>query len=74
VKVYLTSEVLLPAKSLNIRDYMLRVSAEGSFLQRFLAATADLTPEQRGKYLEEPPAGAPDIDEAHQVCEISSKI
>lgn len=42
--------------------------AAGSFLQRFLAATADVTPEQRGKYLEEPPPGAPDLDEAHQAA------
>ncbi|KAK9903583.1 hypothetical protein WJX75_009284 [Coccomyxa subellipsoidea] len=42
--------------------------AEGSFLQRFFSATADLTPEQRGKYLEDPPPGAPDLDEAHQAA------
>ncbi|EIE23291.1 peptidase C12, ubiquitin carboxyl-terminal hydrolase 1 [Coccomyxa subellipsoidea C-169] len=41
---------------------------DGSFLERFLAATAELTAEQRGKYLEEPPPGAPDLDEAHQAA------
>jgi hypothetical protein len=42
-------------------------AASASFLQRFFAATGGLSPEARGKYLEEPPPGAPDIDEAHQV-------
>jgi len=42
-------------------------TAEGSFLQRFFQATQSLTPEQRGAYLEAPPTGAPDIEDAHQV-------
>ena len=43
------------------------VAAQGSFLQSFLADTAKMTPEDRGQFLEEPPEGAPDIDEAHAV-------
>ena len=42
-------------------------AGEGSFLQRFFSATADMDPAQRGAYLEHPPEGAPDIDEAHHV-------
>ena len=47
------------------------VADDGSFLQRFYKATADMDPAQRGAYLEHPPEGAPDIDEAHHVshCE-----
>ncbi len=41
--------------------------ADSSFLQRFFDATKALTPQQRGAYLEAPPSGAPDIEEAHQV-------
>ena len=40
---------------------------EGSFLQRFFAATEHMSPEARGAYLERPPPEAPDIDEAHRV-------
>ncbi len=40
---------------------------EGSFLQRFFAATERMSPEARGAYLERPPPEAPDIDEAHRV-------
>ena len=43
------------------------VAGEGSFLQRFFSATTDMDPAQRGAYLEHPPVGAPDIDEAHHV-------
>jgi ubiquitin carboxyl-terminal hydrolase L3 len=39
----------------------------GSFLQQFYEATSGMDPAARGKYLEEPPEGAPDIEAAHQV-------
>ena len=38
----------------------------GSFLERFLAATEALSPEERAAYLEHPPPGAPSLEEAHQ--------
>ena len=41
--------------------------AEGSFLQNFLADTATMNPDERGRFLEEPPEGGPDIDKAHEV-------
>mmetsp|Transcript_5512 Transcript_5512/g.15358 ORF Transcript_5512/g.15358 Transcript_5512/m.15358 type:complete len:236 (+) Transcript_5512:123-830(+) len=40
--------------------------ADGSFLQRFLKECSSLNPEERAKFLEDPPPGAPDIEEAHQ--------
>ena len=42
-------------------------AAEGSFLQRFLSVTREMSPAERGGFLEHPPPGAPDIDEAHHV-------
>lgn len=36
-------------------------------MSRFYADTAALDPEARGRYLEEPPEGAPSIDDAHEV-------
>lgn len=42
-------------------------AAPGSFLQQFYEATSGMDPAARGKYLEEPPEGAPDIEAAHQV-------
>ncbi|KAI8475782.1 MAG: peptidase C12, ubiquitin carboxyl-terminal hydrolase 1 [Monoraphidium minutum] len=42
--------------------------AEGSFLSRFFESTKAMTPQQRGAFLEEPPSGAPDIEEAHQAA------
>lgn len=38
----------------------------GSFLAEFHKATEDMDANERGKYLEEPPKGAPDIEEAHR--------
>eukprot|EP00884_Botryococcus_braunii_P023448 jgi/Botrbrau1/9788/Bobra.85_1s0032.1 len=38
----------------------------GSFLDRFYSDTANLDPEARGKYLEDPGEGAPSIDDAHR--------
>ena len=38
---------------------------ERSFLPRFFAATASLTPAERGAFLERPPPGAPDLEAAH---------
>lgn len=37
-----------------------------SFLRRFFAATAALSPAERGKFLERPPADAPDLAQAHR--------
>ena len=36
-------------------------------MQRFLDATGSMSPAERGAYLEHPPPGAPDLDEAHHV-------
>jgi hypothetical protein len=44
-------------------------TAEGSFLEKFFEATKDLGAAERGAYLEHPPSGGVDIEEAHQVCE-----
>ena len=43
------------------------IAAQGSFLQSFLADSANMGPDERGHFLEEPPEGAPDIDKAHEV-------
>lgn len=40
---------------------------DGSFLERFFNATRDMSPAQRGAYLENPPPDAPDIDNAQAV-------
>jgi ubiquitin carboxyl-terminal hydrolase L3 len=40
----------------------------GSFLERFLADTGRMAPEARGAYLEDPPEGAPNIEDIHEVC------
>lgn len=42
-------------------------TAPGSFLRRFFEDTAAMTPEQRAAYLEDPPADAPSLDDAHAV-------
>ena len=42
-------------------------AADGSFLRSFLADSADMNPDERGHFLEEPPEGGPDIDKAHEV-------
>ena len=39
---------------------------EGSFLDRFLAATEGMTPDERAAFLENPPAGAPSLEDAHR--------
>ena len=41
--------------------------APGSFLEQFFSATGEMSPSERGKYLEEPPAGAMSIEDAHKV-------
>ena len=54
----------------NMHDRQLHpahAAGKDSFLQRFLTATADMDAAQRGAYLEDPPEGAPDIDQAHHV-------
>lgn len=38
----------------------------GSFLDHFLTNTAQMTPEERGKYLEAPPPGSLSIEELHK--------
>lgn len=48
----------------NTKEFM--PLAEGSFLKRFLEDTASMSPQERAAYLEEPPADAPDVDDAHQ--------
>lgn len=40
----------------------------GSYLQTFFETTSSMDPAARGRYLEEPPEGAPDIEEAHQAA------
>ena len=42
-------------------------AADGSFLRSFLADSANMNPDERGHFLEEPPEGGPDIDKAHEV-------
>lgn len=42
--------------------------SDNSFLNEFFTATASLSPEDRGRYLESPPEGAPNIEEAHQAA------
>ncbi|KAG2483811.1 hypothetical protein HYH03_017334 [Edaphochlamys debaryana] len=44
------------------------VPAEGSFMARFLAATQGMSPAEVGRFLEDPPEGAPNIEEAHQAA------
>lgn len=39
----------------------------GSFLEQFLNDTNDLSPDARGKHLEQPPEGAISIDAIHEV-------
>lgn len=39
---------------------------DGSFLQTFFSATRGMNPEQRGKYLEQPPSDAPSMDSIHE--------
>ena len=46
-------------------EHALRLE-DGSFMHRFLEDTKGLTPEERGKYLEEPPKGAPSIEAFHE--------
>ena len=45
----------------------LRCADKGSFLEDFFGKTSEMGAGERGAYLETPPAGAPDIDEAHEV-------
>lgn len=42
------------------------VLSDGSFLQQFFASTEGLTPEERGAFLENPPADAPTMDAIHE--------
>jgi ubiquitin carboxyl-terminal hydrolase L3 len=40
----------------------------GSFLQQFFQSTANMSPAERGRFLEHPPGDAPDIEDAHQAA------
>lgn len=40
----------------------------GSFMENFFGKTGGMTAAERGNYLENPPAGAPDIDDAHEAA------
>lgn len=42
--------------------------AQDSFLSSFLTDSANMDPDERGRFLEEPPEGAPDIDKAHEAA------
>ncbi|KAG1668524.1 hypothetical protein FOA52_012118 [Chlamydomonas sp. UWO 241] len=44
-----------------------------SFLDQFFLATASMDPAARGKYLEDPPEGAPNIEEAHQAASLQGQ-
>ena len=46
---------------------LLCVIDRGSFMENFFGKTGGMTAAERGDYLENPPAGAPDIDDAHEV-------
>ena len=39
----------------------------GSFFEEFFAQTADMDASARAAFLQSPPAGAPDIEKAHEV-------
>lgn len=52
-----------------LRLRLINTAAEGSFLDKFFDATKDLGAAERGTYLEHPPSGGVDIEEAHQVRE-----
>lgn len=43
------------------------IVGQDSFFSKFFDATAGMSPSERGAYLESPPPGAPDIEEAHLV-------
>lgn len=43
-------------------------AAPGSFLEEFLSSTKAMDPEARGKYLETPPEGSKNIQDAHQAA------
>lgn len=43
------------------------VYAADSFLAQYFKACEGMDPAARGKYLEDPPEGAPNIESAHQV-------
>lgn len=45
----------------------------GSFLDRYFAAVKDLTPEDRGRFLESPPEGAPDVEDAHKEASLQGQ-
>ena len=50
-----------------MQQHLLSAAGEGSFLDRFFDVTAGMNPTGVGAFLEDPPEGAPSIDEAHAV-------
>ena len=50
-----------------MHQHLPSAAGEGSFLNRFFDATAGMNPTEVGAFLENPPEGAPSIDEAHAV-------
>ena len=59
---------LQQARQGGVHDALLCACAgEGSFLQHFFRATAATSAKERGRYLADPPAGTPRIDDAHAV-------
>ncbi|KAF5837710.1 peptidase C12, ubiquitin carboxyl-terminal hydrolase [Dunaliella salina] len=47
--------------------------AEGSFLDQFFKATQSLNPEERAKFIEDPPSDGPNIESAHQSAAASGQ-
>ncbi|CAG9463885.1 unnamed protein product [Pedinophyceae sp. YPF-701] len=46
---------------------------EGSFFARFFASVAHMDPKERARFLEDPPQGAPDIEDAHAAAASSGQ-
>eukprot|EP00877_Chromochloris_zofingiensis_P006805 jgi/Chrzof1/2378/Cz11g12260.t1 len=57
----------LPCNHILTTHMGLYAAEDGSFLSQFFSSTAAMSPQERGAFLEQPPSGAPDIEEAHQV-------
>ena len=47
------------------------IPGQESFLKQFFDATASMDPTSRGAFLENPPQGAPNIEETHHVSGFS---
>ena len=59
------------AKSQGKSEMFLPSTGQNSFFQQFFEATQGMNPTARGAFLEEPPEGAPDIEEVHHVSQIA---